>query len=367
MQDNLPYWLAANYLPQIGPQTLLQLFNKIDDISVLFRTKEEELKALGVPEKILTAVKNVNWKQVEADLEWAALPNHAILCFQHANYPAQLKEIHQPPLILYVQGDATALSLPQLAIVGSRHASRVGLENAYQFAKHLADHGLAITSGLALGVDGAAHKGALAAKAPTIAVMGTGLHHLYPASHRLLAEEILSQGGALVSEFPLDSPPHPAHFPRRNRIISGLSAGVLVVEAALKSGSLITAKYAVEQGREVFAIPGSIHQAMAKGCHHLIRQGAKLVEGADDILEELSVLTQTIKSMNTEQAIDLEINLPEKEKLLLAQVEYEMTPLDVIVLRSGLTLIEVSSILLALELQGYIHSIPGGYIRSTNH
>lgn len=367
MQNNLSYWLAAHRLPRIGPRTLLQVVEKLGEIALLFQIKEIELRALGVPEKVLVAIRQVNWQQVESDLIWGTLPGHTILHFQHPDYPAQLKEIHQPPLVLYIKGNATALSLPQLAIVGSRHASRAGLENAYQFSKQLAVHGLVITSGLALGVDGAAHKGALAAQAATIAVMGAGLNHLYPASHRALAEDILLHHGALISEFPIDAPPHPAHFPRRNRIISGLSAGVLVVEAALKSGSLITARYALEQGRDVFAIPGSIHQAMARGCHYLIKQGAKLVEQADDVLSELSVLVRAINQLNSGQSVDSYGNLSETEKRILMQVEYEMTPLDVVVLRSELTLVEVSSILLTLELQGYIDSVPGGYVRSSNY
>ncbi|MFZ2314685.1 MAG: DNA-processing protein DprA [Gammaproteobacteria bacterium] len=363
----LSFWLAALHLPQIGPQTILQCLTKIKDISTLFQSTPEELRAQGIPESIITLARHPNWQQVEQDLAWAEMPGNTIVHYNHPIYPPLLKEIHTPPLVLYIQGNPTILSNIQLAVVGSRSASVTGLENAYQFSNYLSSSGLTITSGLALGIDGAAHKGALAANSPTIAVMGTGLKHLYPASHRRLANDILAKGGAIISEFPLDTTPQAYNFPRRNRIISGLSVGVLVVEAAIKSGSLITAKLALEQGREVFAIPGSIHQTMAKGCHYLIRQGAKLVEGAKDILEELNMLSQAAAELKANQHNDLFNNLSVSEKELLLTVGYEMTSLDMIVLRSGLTLAEVSSILLALELQGCVQSIPGGYIRSTRY
>ena len=240
-----------------------------------------------------------------------------------------------------------------------------GLMNAEHFAHALALSGFTITSGLALGIDGAGHRGALAANGSTIAVAGTGLHHVYPSSHQPLAEEIILNQGAIISEFPLSVPPQPANFPRRNRIIGALSIGTLVVEAALKSGSLITARYALEQGREVFAIPGSIHHPLSRGCHYLIRQGAKLVETVADVLEELTAWKTPVlqtepanmactASQDTSQAGD---------GSLLPQIGYEITSLDVIILRSGLTASEVSSMLLVLELSGYIKAVPGGYVR----
>lgn len=366
-QNQTSYWLAALHLPQIGPQTILQCLTKIKNLPTLFQSTPDELRAQAIPETVIHLTRHPNWQLVEQDLAWAEMPGNAIIHYEHPAYPPLLKEIHTPPLVLYIQGNPAILSNIQLAVVGARSASVTGLENAYQFSNYLSASGLTITSGLALGIDAAAHKGALATNSPTIAVMGTGLNHIYPSSHKRLAGEMVAGGGAIISEFPLNTAPQAYNFPRRNRIISGLSIGVLVVEAAMKSGSLITARLALEQGREVFAIPGSIHQTMAKGCHHLIRQGAKLVESAKDILEELNMLTQAAVSLNTNQRNDLINNLSASEKALLLVVGYEMTPLDMIVLRSGLTLTEVSSILLTLELQGYIQSIPGGYIRSTCH
>lgn len=366
-QNQTPYWLAALHLPNVGPQTILQCLSKIKDLPTLFQSTPDELRAQAIPEALIHLIRHPNWQQVERDLAWAERPGHAIIHYEHPAYPPLLKEIHTPPLVLYIQGNPAILSNIQLAVVGARSASVMGLENAYQFSSYLSASGLTITSGLALGIDAAAHKGSLAANGPTIAVMGTGLNHLYPSSHKQLASDMVAAGGAIISEFPLNTSPQAYNFPRRNRIISGLSIGVLVVEAAMKSGSLITARLALEQGREVFAIPGSIHQTMAKGCHHLIRQGATLIESAKDILEELNMLSQAVVSLKANQNNDFIGNLSAPEKALLSIVGYEMTPLDMIVLRSGLTLTEVSSILLTLELQGYIQSIPGGYIRSTRH
>jgi DNA processing protein len=270
-----------------------------------------------------------------------------------------LKEISDPPLVLFVRGNKDILSVRQVAMVGARNATPAGIKNAEQFAYALAEAGYAVTSGLALGVDGACHRGALAAKGMTIGVCGTGLNYIYPISHRSLATNMIQHNGAVISEFPLATTPRAENFPRRNRVIGGMSVGVLVVEAALKSGSLITARHALEQGREVFAIPGSIHNPLTKGCHHLIRQGAKLVETIGDILEELGGL-----SLATALVPTMEIShLSPKERWLLEQIGYEITSMDAILLHSGLTAGEVSSMLLTLELNGYIQSVPGGYIR----
>jgi DNA processing protein len=434
-QSNLPYWLAALYLPDIGPRTFLPWLQQFSDIKSLFHASDDELAAKQIPEQHRKKLRQINWMQIEKDLGWAgnsraenmvakntaaknsitenSIPHqsqqqqnpHHILSLEDPDYPPLLKEIPDPPLVLFVKGDKKILSQRQLAIVGSRSATAAGLKNAEQFAYLLAQAGLAITSGLALGIDGAAHRGALAAKGKTIAVCGTGLNHLYPKSHRSLSEKMIEDGGALVSEFPLTMLPRPENFPRRNRIIVGLSLGVLVIEAALKSGSLITARHALEQGREVFALPGSIHNPLAQGCHHLIRQGAKLVERMDDIFEELSGLgsfhlrphppatgvvhrpriagSLSSKSLTSAQISSSSLfptkpwspglpvgsattngcDLPRSHHQILLQIEYEITPLDVILSRSGLTAGEVSSILLLLELNGYIQSVPGGYIR----
>lgn len=307
-------------------------------------------KAHGIHQLIL------DWQGVHKDLSWQN--QHAsILTWEHIEYPAQLKNIHTSPPVLFVKGKTEALKVPQLAMVGSRHASIQGKENAKYFASALVRQGLAITSGLALGIDAASHEGALLAGGQTIAVLGNSLDMLYPRSHQALAERIQMQG-ALVSEFPLGTSPKPAHFPRRNRIISGLSLGVFVIESTIKSGSLITANYALEQGREIFALPGSIHNPMAKGCHHLIRQGAKCVESVEHILEEL-VLQQRIPA----QEISKSTNNNEEQGGILAHIFDECISIDDIVSKTGLTAQEVSSMLLELELRGKVIAVPGGYIR----
>ena len=346
------YWLAALHTPDVGPQTVLSLLEQVGSIEHVCQTLQQP-----------------NWAQVEKDLAWAEDPQHHIITLTDPDYPDRLKEIHAPPLVLFVAGDKSALKHEQIAMVGSRHPSPSGLRDAEEFAYQLVAAGFAITSGLALGVDGACHRGALRAKGITIGVMGTGLNHLYPATHRMLAKDILNNGGALVSEFPLDTRPIPQNFPRRNRIISGMSKGTLVVEAAIKSGSLITARYASEQGREVFAIPGSIHHGLARGCHYLIQQGATLVESPEDIVNELALSLpatpkQKPKRKTSRSAPSQSPLLAPEETQLLDQIEYATTPMDVIILRSGLTAAAVSSILLSLELQGHIQSVPGGYIRA---
>jgi DNA processing protein len=248
-----------------------------------------------------------------------------------------------------VAGDSRLLSSQALAVVGSRNATPQGLKNARDFARVLSDAGLAIVSGLALGVDGEAHRGGLDGRGSTIAMLGTGIDVVYPARNRSLAQEISSRG-AMVSEFPLGTEPHAGNFPRRNRLISGLARGCLVVEAALDSGSLITARLAADQGREVFAIPGSIHSPLSKGCHALIKQGAKLVESAQDVLEELGVAT-TAPATAKETAAD---------KGLLEDMGFDPCDIDQLAGRSGLPVEAVSAMLLKLELDGKIASLPGG-------
>lgn len=360
-QTNLRYWLAALYLPNIGPRTVLRWLEQFTDIKSLFHASEQELHAKGIPEQHIKPLQNINHKQMEEDLLWAEQPQNYIISLEDPAYPKLLKEISDPPLVLFVRGDKQILSAMQIAVVGSRNATPMGLKNAEHFAKFLAGAGVVVTSGLALGIDGASHRGALAAQGKTIGVCGTGLKQVYPKSHRSLAENMVQQGSTIVSEFPLNMGPRPENFPRRNRVIGGLSVGVLVVEAALKSGSLITARFALEQGREVFAIPGSIHQPLSKGCHYLIRQGAKLVETAADIFEELGGLLPTFEQ-SCRQIKDL-TPLTADQQQILHQIDYETTPMDMILLRCGLTPGKVSSILLILELNGYIQSVPGGYIR----
>ena len=356
-------WLAVQRAPGIGPVTCIALYQKLGQLAPLFSKNRSELLACGVPESAVSYLQAPAWDEVEADLRWAEQSGNSIMTWQDPLYPPLLKQAPSAPPVLYVTGDPSVLSTSQLAIVGSRNPTKSGAETAEQFAKFLAEAGLTITSGLAYGVDGASHRGALQGKGRTIAVMGTGLKHIYPARHQSLSEAIAAQGGALVSEFPPDTKPKAENFPRRNRISSGLSMGVLVVEAALQSGSLISARYAMEQGREVFAIPGSIHNPLARGCHALLKQGAKLVETAQDIIEELGALYQAA-SGNDELAVEQHVvELDEEYQALLNCINYEPTPVDLMIARSGLTANTVSSMLLILELQGIIAAVPGGYVR----
>jgi DNA processing protein len=361
IHPHLRYWLAALFIPEAGPRTVLKWLAHFADIEKLFTASILELQAAGVASRYHDAIFHPCWSLIDRELALAAEQQVTILCLTDERYPKLLKEISDPPLVLYVRGNQSALWQQQLAMVGSRNATPAGIANAENFALALAKAGLAITSGLALGVDAACHRGALTAGGITIAVMGTGLNHIYPASNRKLAEAIITEAGAIISEFPFDTGPKAQNFPRRNRIIGGLSQGVLVVEAALKSGSLITARHALEQGRDVFAIPGSIHNPVARGCHYLIQQGAKLVTSAQDILEELQMLPTVAAEPKKSPNGEPPQNHPHS---LLKQIDYEMTATDTIILRSGLTAGEVSSILLALELQGHIQAVIGGYVRT---
>ena len=302
-------------------------------------------------------------------------PSLHCLTYDNPLYPRLLREIPRPPPLLYVRGDPTCLSLPQLAIVGSRNPSGGGSENAERFAHYLAERGFAITSGLALGIDAAAHRGALRAGGKTIAVMGTGIDLIYPSRHRQLAQEIVESGGALVSEFPLGTSSHASNFPQRNRIISGLSGGTLVVEAAVQSGSLITASYALQHDREVFAIPGSIHNPLARGCHQLIRQGATLVETAQDIVDQLAGLLsykrQEVRSAKTLQPelFDEPVDAVEEnllscdEQSLLQALGYDPLPVDLLAERTGLDVGNLSAQLIGLEIKGLIQQVGACYQR----
>lgn len=306
---------------------------------------------------------------------------HCIL-FDDPAYPHLLREIPKPPPLVFVRGNPTALSLPQLAIVGSRNPTSGGSDNAERFAAYLAGCGLAITSGLALGVDAAAHRGALSVGGITLAVMGTGIDKVYPAKHHALAQAIVEAGGALVSEFPLGTASHASHFPQRNRIISGLSGGTLVVEAAVQSGSLITAAYALQHNREVFAIPGSIHNPLARGCHQLIRQGATLVETAQDVVDQLSGLFhykyQESQRMGAGQGVGqrepavegeaepasiIEAAVSPEEAQLLAALGYDPLPLDTLVERTGASVGSLSALLVGLEIKGLVQQTGACYQR----
>jgi len=280
--------LRLHCLPELGPRRFRKLLSAFDSASAALSAPASAWRSLGLPLACSEARRSPEIRErARLALEWLQVPGQHLVMWDEPSYPALLAELADAPPLLFVAGDPTLLERPQLAMVGSRRASRPGLDTAHSFARSLARGGFVVTSGLALGIDGAAHQGALDADGHTVAVLGTGLQCLYPARHKRLARDIVERGGALVSELPLDSPPQAANFPRRNRIISGLSLGVLVVEASPSSGSLITARLAAEQGREVYAIPGSIHHPGAKGCHQLIRDGATLVESIEHILEAL--------------------------------------------------------------------------------
>lgn len=356
----LIHWVAISHLCDIPIYRLKQWLSIHGNFASLFNMNIEDLHEAGFDDHDINRIHHIKWPVVEAELKWYQ-EHGAIITIEDAHYPAILKEIADPPLALYVIGDIKLLSTQQVAIVGTRHPSSVGNDLARQFAYSLAESGLTVTSGLAMGIDSASHFGALQAQGKTIAVMGTGLNQIYPAKNRQLAEEIM-QHGLIISEFPLNTKPLAWNFPRRNRLISGLSLGVLVVEAALRSGSLITARYALEQNREVFAIPGSVHNPLAKGCHQLISQGAKLVESVDGILEELHIENKSSEKMNRKHVNDK--NLDVRHRFLLKCVDYSVTPLEIILQRSRLTASEVFSMLLKLELEGYIQAAAGGYCRN---
>lgn len=352
-------------VPGIGPAHFNTLLERFGQAEAVLDAGPAALEPLGLPAKTLGALKAHDPDGAAADLRWLQAEGHHLLTPEAPAYPQRLRGIAQPPPILFVLGDPDTLSHPQLAMVGSRNPSPVGRDTAHDFAKHLAAAGLGITSGLAQGIDAASHEGALAAQGYTLAVTATGLDRVYPSENKALAHRI-AESGALISEFPIGSGPRPGHFPRRNRLISALSLGTLVVEAAPHSGSLITARSANEQGREVFAIPGSIHNPMARGCHRLIREGAKLVETAEDILEELAPLLSAAHSDNTPIS-GAEAPAPElspEYQYILDCMGYDPTPIDQLVERSGLTPEAVSSMLLILELQDKVASANGGcYIR----
>lgn len=363
----LHYWLALLHTPTVGIATLLRLLDTFPNLESLFTASKQNLLEKGIAQELADYLLHPDWKAVERDLRWLDQgDNRHILTYHDKAYPLLLKETVGPPMVLFVQGDTAILKNLQIAMVGSRNPTPIGNESAFQFAKELSLSGLTVTSGLALGIDAACHRGTLAAEGLTIGVVGTGLDRVYPLRNKELATKILDQGGAIVSEFPPGTIAKAENFPRRNRIISGMSLGVLVIEAALQSGSLITARYANEQGREVFAIPGSIHNPLARGCHALLKQGAKLVETANDVLEELGTLFQANKigTKSTKPDPLHLLSLDTKQAKLVECVGFEATPVDLLIERCGLPAQAISSMLVLLELQGYIKSVPGGYIKT---
>ncbi|MGH8136526.1 MAG: DNA-processing protein DprA, partial [Steroidobacteraceae bacterium] len=339
------------------------LLERLGGPDALSRATPAELARAGVAGACLSALACPDQPALERDLRWLESPGHFLLTADDPFYPPQLAATRGAPVALFVEGEPSLLSLPQIAIVGSRSATAAGRETAFEFAGRLSAAGLVITSGLASGIDAAAHRGALAANGTTVAVCGTGLDQVYPAEHAALAAAIVVRG-ALVSEFSMGTAPVAANFPRRNRLMSGLARGVLVVEAAQRSGSLITARLAGEQGREVMATPGSIHNALARGCHRLIKDGAALVESPEDVLATIGFRDLAATRLAGAEPAVLVRNpgcgLDSAEEILLNALGFEPADLDKLVKRTGFPAHAVASMLQMLELEGRIESQAGG-------
>jgi DNA processing protein len=356
-------WLRLTLTPGVGNDTARKLLAAFGSAEAVFEQSEAALRQVG-SDRLVSAITTEPPRLadlLQATVDWlAGSDDRAVAPIGSAQYPAALLNIEDPPLVLYMMGSqlnhvqaAPDSIASNLAIVGSRNPTPQGEANARQFAKAFAEQGLCIVSGLALGVDGAAHDGALLGGGTTVAVVGTGLDRVYPKKHLALAHRIAASG-LIISEFPIGTPPLTANFPKRNRIISGLSVGTLVVEAALKSGSLITARLASEQGKDVFAIPGSIHSPQSRGCHYLIKQGAKLVETAHDVMEELKIaFPPSLSSPDEDEA-------PEGDSSFLSALGFDLVSLDALQARTGLPTPELQAKLLGLELDGLVRRLPGG-------
>jgi len=341
--------LRLSLTPGVGNTSLIRLLTAFGSPEAVLASDRTALMTYLSTAQCDALLADPDAAQLDAARAWLEQTGNSLMTLADDDYPRALLEIADPPAMLYCKGQRSWLNHPSLGIVGSRNATPQGVRDAEAFAHSLSDAGLTIVSGLALGIDAAAHRGGLAGAGSSIAIVGTGLDRIYPARNKALAHQ-LAENGLIVSEFPLGTPPLPGHFPRRNRLISGLSRGVLVVEAAPDSGSLITARVATEQGREVFAIPGSIHSPLARGCHALIKQGAKLVESAADILDELAWQQRLAPP-----------TLPETQSdPVLDALDGSPTTLDTLAQRSGLTLDALSAKLLTLELDGRVASLPGG-------
>jgi DNA processing protein len=363
--DGLRGWLRLTLIPGVGGETRRALLKAFGLPDAIFSAGHEALSQVVGPALAARLREHDCEAAIDAALVWAQQPQHRIFTLADADYPQALLTADDPPVLLYARGRMEVLARPMMAVVGSRNATAQGERDAEAFSRALGEAGLVVVSGLALGIDAAAHRGALASVAGTVAVIGTGADRLYPARNEALARAIVDNG-VILSEFPLGTPALAANFPRRNRIIAGLGLGCLVVEAALRSGSLITARLAAEAGREVFAIPGSIHSPLARGCHQLIRQGAKLVESAKDILEELRFAEPaTIDSAHAAisgKNLSSEGN-PEEERVL-ALLGHSPCTLETLSIRSELTPAALLAILLPMELAGRVAQLPGGLYQS---
>ncbi len=373
--SNVHYWLALKLVPRLAVHKKIALVETFG-LTTLFSFHHHTStlsSANGLSVNQLAAFHHPDWQLIDKTIQACKACHSEAICFDDVLYPQLLKQIYDPPLVLFVQGNVQLLNADQLAVVGSRSASLSGRDTSFALATQLAQQDIVITSGLALGIDAAAHRGALNEQMSTVAVVATGLDHVYPKRHKVLAQQIIEANGAIVSEFVPGTQARAGHFPKRNRLISGMSLGVLVVEAELKSGSLITARCAIDQNREVFAIPSSIGNYQAKGCHWLIKQGAKLVENSADILDELALTNKpslhlTEEKQGFKSKEQREGDNKEQKSLsndaLLASVGFEITPVDKVVSRSELPIEEVLTRLTMLELSGLVSAVPGGYIRT---
>lgn len=350
-QNDLALWIALCSINGLGNQGVCQLLQTFGGPASVFSASHSQLRQVIADDLADKIMAGPDQSKAETVLTWLQADNNHVITLADAEYPKALLEIPDPPPLLYAKGHLHWLNSPSIAVVGSRNASPQGEKNAEDFSQALAQYGYTIISGMALGIDGAAHRGALRANGGTIAVVGTGLDVVYPAKHRDLAHQI-AERGLIISEFPLGTPSKAQNFPRRNRIISGLSLGCLVVEANVQSGSLITARLAAEQGREVFAIPGSIHSPVSKGCHQLIKQGAKLVDNIQDVVDELGIISR--------ENIFSELQKPAEFNPLLESMGFDPVTMEALIERSGLTSENLSAMLLMLELESKVASLPGG-------
>jgi DNA processing protein len=351
-------WASLQLVPGLNARALFELLKSLGSPEEVCAASSAALTRCAGSDVAAAIRRGPDRDRLARMLAWLALPGHWLLAWDDSDYPKQLLATADPPPMFAYIGRRELLRRPALAVVGSRNATPQGVENAEAFAAALSDAGFTIVSGLALGIDAAAHRGGLAGPGSSIAVLGTGLDRIYPAGNHVLAEK-LSEAGGLLSEFPLGSPPLRVNFPRRNRVISGLTRGVLVVEATLNSGSLITARLAAEQGREVFAIPGSIHSPFSKGTHRLIKEGAKLVETARDILDELGMPGQSL-DQGAGTAAERGAAVGGDAVRVLTALGHEAAAVDILSERTGLTAEAIAAALVELELSGTVASLPGG-------
>lgn len=360
--QELSYWLALVKIPTLGPRRIFKLLEQVSEIKELYGQSEKFYDNIGVSQTIVGCFKKPDWGAVSKDFAWLSQSkDHAIVTITSDHYPKQLLATSTPPVILYIKGNLDVLNASQIAVVGSRRPSPEGKEIAYELSKDLGTNKIIVTSGLAHGIDTASHLGALE-NYHTIAVLGTGIDIIYPSSNHKLAERIVDKG-AIVSELPLRAPALAEHFPRRNRIISGLSVGTCIIEANEKSGSLITANYALEQGREVFAVPGSIRNPRSRGCHYLIKQGASLVTNAQDILFELGFPVRINFPISSSERLTTNFELEEAHLKLLECIGYEPAKIDVLVERTNFPVKTLARLLIDLEIAGLICSNFSGYRR----